>query len=116
MREVTADPNAFVQRVGGGTKGTRELIVKPYPIVDEIANPLDQPGSAPDPAELAPGEVAQGVAVAIAARHQKDERVAWQLLDRGQRQILRNLVGQSAVADGEVARERGRARGRGDPA
>ena len=79
--------------------------------MDKIADRLDELRSSANSAELRPGEIAQDVAVAIAAREQIDEHVARQLRDRRQRRILGNLVGRAAVADGEIIVERHHAPG-----
>ena len=98
MRHVPAHAAFFVVRLEGGLGGTGIAVAEPRTCVDEVADGLHPAPARRQLSEPAPRIIEQQVALAIAARHEKLQRVGRQRLHGNFRRV------EAGVAKSRAAR------------
>src|SRR6202034_3071877 len=84
VSEIAADADALAHRIAGAARGARLWITEPEMRVNEVAYRLRAPPAARYKVELRPREIGEIVAVAIAARNQKQQNFVGKPADRRQ--------------------------------
>src|SRR5579862_8059916 len=115
MREVTADPPAFLEGLRGRFTGTRVLVTESDMLVDEIADRLNPRPAGWKSSEQVPGGLGQMVGFAISATQKKDQRFFGQVLDRMLTGAGGDFVGLAGVSNDSGAGDSDAALGSHDP-
>ena len=97
MRVIAAHAPPFIESLPRGLGGAGALIVKGNVLMHEIANGLHPRPSSWSLAKRSPGEIKQlGIAIAVAAGHEKRQRFHWRLANVELRRLgcVKRLVRQ----------------------
>src|SRR6201987_5260285 len=105
MSEVTADAATLAMRVPSSLGWTRVLIAEFYPVVNVIADRLNQRPSFRCIAERGPGDLGKAIGLAVPAAEQINERLDRKLLKRMLLGVRRHLVQLPTVPDHKIRRD-----------
>src|ERR1700746_237181 len=114
MSEVTADAPTLAMRVPSSLDWTRVLIAEFYPVVNVIADRLNQRPSFRSIAERRPGDLGKAIGLAVPAAEKVNERLGRKLLKRMLLGVGSYLVLLPAVSDHKICRDGKSARRRVD--